>query len=260
MTDVSRVLRAARERAGASLEEVSASTKIKLTFLQAIERGEFERLPGEFFTRAFLRTYARELQLSPDAIVQAYDASRIGAELPEHDASEDSGPESNAVAPGIGEMSGDRVGTPTGSFPRMAWPAAALALLLVAVISVTTRPVPGDASGNETGAVGTTGSEAAAVASPAPRAEAEPEMLTLEIRASGVTWVAATADGQRAVYQLLQPGDRLTVEARNAFSIRLGNAAAFEYSINGVDGRALGREGEVRDVQITRDNYRTFLR
>ena len=72
--DVSETLRAERQRAGLTLEEISSRTKIKVAFLQAIERGEFERLPGTFFVRAFLRTYAREVHLSPDEVVGAYDA------------------------------------------------------------------------------------------------------------------------------------------------------------------------------------------
>ena len=76
MADVSSDLRTAREQSGATLQEMAARTKIKVSFLQAIERGEFELLPGEFFARAFLRTYARELHLSGDTILQAYDAAR----------------------------------------------------------------------------------------------------------------------------------------------------------------------------------------
>ena len=64
MTVVSSRLRAAREQAGVPIEEIAARTRIKVAFLHAMERGEFERLPGEFFARAFLRTYARELHLS----------------------------------------------------------------------------------------------------------------------------------------------------------------------------------------------------
>ena len=76
MVDVSSRLRAARERAGLSIQDISARTKIKAVQLQAIECGEFERLPGPFFTRAFIKNFAREVGLAPDEIAREYDAGR----------------------------------------------------------------------------------------------------------------------------------------------------------------------------------------
>jgi cytoskeleton protein RodZ len=264
MADVSQVLRAARERSGLSLEEVSDRTKIKLTFLHAIERGEFERLPGEFFARAFLRTYARELHLSPDAVLRRYDAGRPAVEQSEEEGrsparmADDPPPGPSGLAPWQGEGEGQ----PALPAMRYLWPVLAFAAILVVAMFVTPRPGP-DGS-NEVGAVGTAGVEAAEVAHAAldvaPAAEPEPDVLAFEIRASGLTWVEAAADGERVIYRLLQPGDRAAVEARDALSIRVGNAAAFEYSINGLPGRTLGGEGDVRDVRITRENYRTFQR
>ena len=66
-------LRRARERAGLEIEEISARTKIKPSFLRALETGHFEVLPGPFFTRTFLRTYAREVGVPPDEVVREYD-------------------------------------------------------------------------------------------------------------------------------------------------------------------------------------------
>ncbi|MBA2302462.1 MAG: helix-turn-helix domain-containing protein [Acidobacteria bacterium] len=251
MAEASRVLRAARERAGLTLEQMSARTKIKVTLLQAIEGGEFERLPGEFFTRAFLRTYAREVHLSPDEIVREYDASR-----PVHDL----GPDHAAIGrsePGNG-LRGDEASR-ARSWPfRVAWPlAAASVVLLLLAISVLRRPAPGQAT--EPGAVGTIGTSAASEP-PAAEATPAPGRLTLEIRPTAVLWVTATADGERAIYRLLQPGERVTVEGRNELTFRVGNAGAFEYSLNGAPGKSVGRRGEVREVQVTRENYRTFLR
>jgi cytoskeleton protein RodZ len=258
MADVSRVLRAARERSGLSLEELSDRTKIKLIFLQAIERGEFERLPGEFFARAFLRTYARELHLSPDAVLERYDAGRPAVAQPRPVVRDADHPEASASWSALGRGEGE--GPPVLPEMRNLWPILAFGVILVVAMFVTSRPGPGGS--NEAGAVGTAGVEAPEVAHAAldvaPGPDPEPDMLALEIRASGLTWVEATADGERVVYRLLEPGDRAAVEARDALSIRIGNAAAFEYSINGVPGRALGAEGEVRDVRITPENYRTF--
>jgi hypothetical protein len=109
---------------------------------------------------------------------------------------------------------------------------------------------------------GTVGTAGTAVASdkPTAAAEAPPTRLTVEIRPSAAIWVAATADGERVMFRLLQPGERVTVEARNELSFRVGNAGAFVYSLNGVPGKPVGAAGEVTAFRISRDNYQTFQR
>jgi hypothetical protein len=87
-----------------------------------------------------------------------------------------------------------------------------------------------------------------------------PEKLVLEIHPAGPTWVTGAADGKRVLYRLLAPGEHVTVEARNDLTFRIGNAVAFTYAINGVPGKPLGGPDEVREFQITRENYRSFGR
>ena len=72
--------------------------------------------------------------------------------------------------------------------------------------------------------------------------------------------MAATADGASVIYRLLKPGEQVVVEGRKELSFRIGNAAAFVYAINGVPGKALGGPDEVREFDITADNYQTFRR
>ena len=57
-------LRAERERQGLSLEAISWSTKIAQRYLQALESGEFSRLPGGVFRKGFFRSYLGALHLS----------------------------------------------------------------------------------------------------------------------------------------------------------------------------------------------------
>jgi cytoskeletal protein RodZ len=250
--DVSGCLRSARERAGLSIDEVSARTKIKPVFLQAIERADFERLPGEFFARAFLRTYARELHLPPDEIVDAYDArfAPVSGD-PQLPAS---------VTDGDKREGGSRRRLDLSSRPAIGfWPVAALVAVMVLLASLVNR-APQNGS-DPSRPVGTTGVTGTAPAPPAARQKAAaPEKLTIEIRPSRVIWVAGAADGERVIYRLVGPGERVGAEARGELWFRVGDAGAFDYSINGVPGKPIGGPGEVREFRITLDNVRTFYR
>ena len=71
-------LRQERLNLGRSVEDVAHETRISEKFLDAIEREDFERLPGLLFTRNFVRQYAQSLRLDPDPLL---------AELPKPDES-----------------------------------------------------------------------------------------------------------------------------------------------------------------------------
>ena len=269
MADVSGVLRATREQSGLTLEEISARTRIKVTFLQAIERGDFEQLPGDFFARAFLRTYARELHLSPDDIVHEYDASRRPAEPARP----------RVAAPAIqpeGDLQherevSDRALRAVAPSRWTGWAIAPAAIALLAIVFLFVRPDGGGPA--ESLAVGTTGLDAAqpAPAAPVPaptvpkaapavlKASEEPDTLLVDIRATGTTWITGYADGQRVVYRLFRAGDEVTVQGAE-LSFRVGNAGAVDYSINGAPAMAVGGRGDVREFTITRENFQSLLK
>ena len=72
MDDFGGKLRQARERRGISLRQVSTNTKIAAAALEALERNDVSKLPGGIFSRAFVRSYAIEVGLDPDATVQEF--------------------------------------------------------------------------------------------------------------------------------------------------------------------------------------------
>lgn len=65
-------LKEARESRGLTLQQVAASTKISVSVLEALERGDFPRLPGGIFSRAFVRSYALEVGANPDTLVAQF--------------------------------------------------------------------------------------------------------------------------------------------------------------------------------------------
>src|SRR2546421_7746020 len=66
------MLREARERRGVSLRQIANATKISVGVLEALERNDISKLPGGIFGRAFVRSYAIEVGLDPEATIQAF--------------------------------------------------------------------------------------------------------------------------------------------------------------------------------------------
>ena len=62
-------LYAARERKGVDLYRAERDTKIRARYLAALERGEYRELPGDVYTKGFLRNYALYLGLDPAEVV-----------------------------------------------------------------------------------------------------------------------------------------------------------------------------------------------
>jgi len=61
MISIGERLRQERLRRGLDLYEIAEQTKINPAMLEAIEADDLARLPGSFFTRSFIRQYARAL-------------------------------------------------------------------------------------------------------------------------------------------------------------------------------------------------------
>lgn len=66
------VLREARERAGLGLRDAEAETKIRIKYLEALEREQWDELPSAAYAKGFLRTYGQLLGLDGDALVDEY--------------------------------------------------------------------------------------------------------------------------------------------------------------------------------------------
>ena len=62
-------LYAAREEKGVDLYRAERDTKIRARYLAALERGEYKELPGDVYTKGFLRNYANYLGLDAEEVV-----------------------------------------------------------------------------------------------------------------------------------------------------------------------------------------------
>lgn len=258
MPTVGERLRQARDQAHLTLRDVSGQTKIPSWILADIERDDLSRIPGGIFTRGYLTSFARTVGLDGDALWAHYKAETATSMVE---------PEPKAPVP------------PTVDRRVSPWIAAGLAaaVLVATVLWRNSGRVGADAAPLVPSEVRHTVSDvvpaAVPVAVPAQRAAAEvipavnterparatPVPLVLKVHATGEVWIDARADGERRAYRLYTAGEAIDIDARNQIVLRVGDASAVTYTINGAPGRSLGGPGIVRDLVITPDDYTALV-
>ncbi|WP_010630893.1 helix-turn-helix domain-containing protein [Sporolactobacillus vineae] len=77
MSELGQALKEAREQKELSLDDLQERTKIQKRYLKAIEDGDYKQLPGTFYIRAFIKSYAETVGLDFSALIQQY-----GSEIP----------------------------------------------------------------------------------------------------------------------------------------------------------------------------------
>ncbi|WP_088041159.1 RodZ domain-containing protein [Bacillus sp. EAC] len=88
MTELGKILREAREAKNLSIDDVQELTKIQKRYLEAIESGNYDILPGQFYVRAFIRQYAEtvgvdvsSLLIEKPAVEESSESSAIPDEV-----------------------------------------------------------------------------------------------------------------------------------------------------------------------------------
>ncbi len=77
---VSELIKEAREVGDQSLDAIAKETCVSVSYLRAIESGDFDALPAEPFAAGFVKTYARALGLNQKEILALYKAERFPVE------------------------------------------------------------------------------------------------------------------------------------------------------------------------------------
>jgi cytoskeleton protein RodZ len=269
LSDFGKMLRVARERQGLTLQQISEITKISVSVLTAIESNDISQLPGGLFIRAFVRSYASEVGLDPEQIV-------------------------NALLENYPEQRYDVVVRPRDELTEFRLTrklsiisATEIGVTVISVIVVCLLLFFGLRSSNGSGHEGEVSSIHGVVAdgvspsmevaplqavlpSPAngplvsapgfPATDSETgEPFRVAVHPTGPCWVSVMIDGERVFAGVVGAGERTVYEVMNEIVLNVGDAGAFKFSINQQLGRALGNAGQVVTVEIDRDNYRSFV-
>jgi hypothetical protein len=237
-----RALRRARQRRHLSLDDAAEATRIPRRFLEALEREDpVESFPAPVYARAFLREYARYLDLDPERLVDAFTARNDVRE-----------PDLVAVPATV-------VG------PARRWPGRVLAVLSVGAV-VALAVVRLGSSGPATPrlanaadlpqAAGLAGGPVKPVdlrSKPVPPAT---HGIQVVLRVTDRCWVEATGDGSTVFTpHTLTAGQSVKLRAHHTLVIRLGNAGGVMITVNGHHMTA-GGPGQVVDLSFAWRNGR----
>ena len=243
--DIGARLRQARETRGLTIDALSKSTRVQPRILSAIERNDSVSIPPRPYGRGFVRAYASEVGLDPDGTVRDF-FSQFGLAN-----------DSTTGVPPHATVAASREPTPN----PWVWPVGTvLGYALVGTLVILGGRLAFQGKG-ETGAVGTTGSAVPPVTAPVERqpvavpAPPPPALgVTVLLEARQPSWVEATVDGQQTMYRMVQQGDRINVKGTRQIRLRIGDAGAVVWQINGGASVPMGQPGRVRTVVITPEN------
>jgi cytoskeletal protein RodZ len=257
-------LKAAREARGRSLRDIAGTTKISVAALEAVARNDFSKLPGGIFGRAFMRAYAIEVGLDPDATVKDFVTE---VELHERNAAR--------------KVRAPEVTREDQAFLERQRQAArllrlAIVVLIVAAIAFaiwrakplwsgapvptstpTQTPVRADYRPPPPATPRPTPPPAAPSSASATPGPAE-SRLAVEFDVISDCWVQVSADGLVVLERLLKAGERQQFSADHEIALDVGNAGAFTWSINGKPAKPLGKAGTHKQVHITLANVAEY--
>jgi hypothetical protein len=214
-TRIGEVFREARRRREIDLAEVEAATRIRPRYLRAMEAEEWDVLPGDVYTRAFIRTYASFLGLDGERLAEDY---REGVEGASREWEAPAEPPS-AVPSG-----------PAGRRPRfsLGWLAipAMLALAVLVIVAIPGGSGGGGGGGNATEGApskqqsGADGGGSGLQGHPAPH-----RGVSVRLAASAEVWVCVLDDrGRRLVNgQILEEGAEEGPFRSGSFTVSFGN-------------------------------------
>src|SRR3989338_11411183 len=72
MRTVGQVLKEEREKRFYTLDEVEKTTKIRKELLEALEAGQYQKLPPHTFVQGFIKNYGKFLGLNPEKLLAVF--------------------------------------------------------------------------------------------------------------------------------------------------------------------------------------------
>lgn len=238
---VGTILREARLAKRLSLADAEKGTSIRSRYLEALERDEYDKTPGEVFMKGMIRNYGNFLGLNGPELVQLYKAGAAGVAK---EAVKSAGiREVDKVKLNIQLKDPRDVGSGTGRFElphvNVRQCLAGVVVLLVlaggyfgipkAIDYFKHRPL-------------TVASETQKVKQPAKTAVVW-DKVQVELEATGDCWLEVQAEGKEIFAGILKAKDKKTFEAKEKLIVKYGNIGVVKVVFNGEPVDLQGQHG-----------------
>jgi len=249
MASLGQELKKEREARNISIEEIASSTKIVGRYLRAIEDDRIDTMPGGFFIKGIIKTYASYLGLDADEVVRKYEEEGIIQEPPRS-------------RPARSRAADDALLDRPKIYRRVLAAAGVLVIVVGLVLLWRARRPEAAVPANQASAAAPLNEPYVPPPEQKPVAEPVQEWkgVTIDISFQDQTWIQVYADGVIRIEGLFPAGEKAQARADNELVINVGNAGGMTFLLNGEPARALGGLKVVlKDVRITPGNYRTFL-
>jgi cytoskeletal protein RodZ len=274
-------LRAARERRGLSLRQISSATKIPMLTLEALERNDLTRLPGGIFSRAFVRAYALEVGLDPDAAIEEFvgefpqESVTAGhpakSQVEDHEAVESDRRTATtflrlvAISVPIAAVvayfgaAGRKQSAVGGQQPAVSSPQSAVGSPQSAVGSQQSAVSSQESAGG--GLQSAASSSQSAISQPAAAdSQAVPaDRLVVQVSAVRRAWISAIVDGKRAAQREFKPGEDVTFDVQKEIVLTVGDAGGVSVRLNGMPARPLGGDGQVATLRVSPATFKNYV-
>ncbi|MBD3374227.1 DUF4115 domain-containing protein [candidate division KSB1 bacterium] len=253
LNKIAHELREQRLAKNFSLEEISAQTKISISYLQKLEEGNFHFLPV-VYVRAFLKTFAEQLGLNPDVM-----ANRLNDALEKKAKERD---EKNQQEQTLSEQK-------SNEFKFILWffrPLIMVAILLLVMVVMLILKCPSDDQKNQTFPFesmemhdNATRSVPDSAEKPVEKQQPDVELKGFQkqehiLRATAIetTWVRIVFQDSLADEAIFYPGDVKSWESHSPFYLKLGNGGGLRISLDDQNLGLPGQSGQVANVKVDR--------
>ena len=260
-------LRQERERQNLSISDIEEGTSIRATYIEAIENGEYDKLPGAIYTKGFIKNYAKFLEMDVEAIAKEFatDMAEIAAEkeavVAEENVSEKKieTPPEKKIEPERKSIGYSIQDDNRGSSSKLIFAAV---ILIAAVAGGLWSWL--SSSENEVATVNPPVKQEQTVqpepqpVEPTPVANANPvpppktDGVAVQARFNDRCWILVTVDGAVVQEGVIDGGQTLSWEGKDNITFRLGNAGAVEFFQDGKSLGVLGGIGDIADKTFTK--------
>ncbi|MEW6615059.1 MAG: RodZ domain-containing protein [Thermodesulfobacteriota bacterium] len=269
-------LRKKRESRSVSLEEISAATRIRKVFLEAIESDDTDKLPAEVFVIGFLKAYASYVGLDKDEVVLQYKSYLNNLKKVKEIAPPPEKPPLSKrlliISPlaiilivflffylYLDKKEEIKTRTDVISKPSLVPPVPPEETMVQLPLPEETaeRVVTADKPPKEPGSTISLSDGREPLISEKKKAESQKEgEKTLLAKTSETTWLRVQIDDKPPFEVILKPGEKLTWNALHTLKLFIGNAGGIDLFYNGKALGKLGNSGQVVSITLPNEKIR----